>query len=314
MNLRALRTLTIAVLLCASWLAPSAMASETSEDAANKKPITYTQLRNLITNFADKYMQMIGQAADTLQKKHPDPEARSGILALKLFPCSAAFSIAMDSNPHRTLLDMVVLVHLQGRVWRTSIPQRFGESAPAFMAVQRTLEDDIDEIALKVMTREKLDQLKALVDEWRRKHPDQRYVSYIRMENFEDLITSVNMPGKGGPGLSIGTLLSVFQLVNIDEASRSMDQVRTTAEKGIFLAERMPTLLRWQTQMLFYELVSSPETKQLIATSQSLRETLDRAPVIGRRLIWEAVLGMIVVALVVFFLAVLYKLISRRLR
>ncbi len=128
-------------------------------------------------------------------------------------------------------------------------------------------------------------------------------------------MSAQKLPGKGGgPSLSIGTLLSVFQLVNIDEASRSMDQVRTTAEKGIFLAERMPTLLRWQTQMLFYELVSFPETKELIATSHTLRDTLDRAPVIGRRLIWEAVAGMLVVAFAVFFLAVLYKIISRRLR
>ena len=302
MNLNRLKFIPVLLLLSGLMAPAPAIAAP--------GPMTYGQLRNLVMDFADKYMQMLGQAADTLQKKSGDPETRSGTHSLKLFPCSAAFSIAMDSNPHRALLDMVVLVHLQGDVWGTSLPERYHENAPAFMAVQRTLEDDVDQLALLVMTPEKLNELKALIEEWRKKHPDQRYVSYIRLANFEELANGDDRPGRG-PSLSIGTLLSVFQLVNIDEASQSMDSVRATAETAIYLAERMPTLIRWQSQMLFYELAASPESKNLLSTSQSLHETMDKLPVIGHRLIWEAVLGLIVVAMVVFFLAVLYRIIFK---
>jgi len=239
-------------------------------------------------DFADRYMQMVGQAVDTLQKENSNPDTRGGIQAIKLFPCSAAFSIAIDANPHMALLNMEVLVHLQGSVWREEMPKKFGPKAAGLLKVQTELENDIDAIALRVLTPEQLAELKTLVTEWRKEHPDQRYVSYIRFSDFSEM--NSHRRDKGTNLLSIAGLLSTLQVVNMDEATRSVDQARMVAERTIYLGQRIPTILRWQTEMLFYQLAKD-----------------------ARALIWEWVKACLVILCAIFFLALLYKAIARRL-
>lgn len=273
--------------------------SASTETAETRAAFSYVQLRNFLMDFADRYSQMIGQAADTLQRTSKDPDMRAGIHSIKLFPCSAAFSIAIDQNPHMALLDMEVLVHLQGAVWKENLPKRFGGSASVLLKIQEGLEKDIDEIALKVLTPEKLEELKALVNDWHKEHPDQRYVSYIRFSDF--LEVRHNWQRQKSTPLSIGGLLSIFQLVNMDETTRSVDQARMVAERAMYLTERLPTILRWQTQMFFYEMASTPESKNLMATSQAIRNFPQEMLRVG-----------LILSFTIFGLAVLYRATSRK--
>jgi hypothetical protein len=241
-----------------------------------KNALTYGQLRNLLMDFADQYMQMIAQAADTLVVQATNPETRIAAHAIKLYPCSAAFSIAADQNPQIALLDMIVLVHLQGTVWKNSpMEQKFGEDADLLLEAQTFLESEIDGIALKALTIKQLEHLKKLVREWHERHPRQRYVSYIRFTDFAELRRD-RQKEPGANILSIGGLLSAFNLINMDEASRSVDQARMVAERALYLAEKMPMLIRWQTKMLFYELAVTPEIKNVLLTSQTIQGSTER--------------------------------------
>jgi hypothetical protein len=266
----------------------------TQKAAAPEKqaPLGYSQLRGFLMDFADRYMQMVGQAADTLQRENHNPDTRTAIQSIKLFSCSAAFSIAIDASPRMALLNMEVLVHLQGSIWKEEASKKFGEKAAFLLKVQDELEKDIDAIALKVLTPEQLGELKTLVAEWRKEHPDQRYVSYIRFSDFSAM--NPRRHGKSTSLLSISGLLSALQVVNMDEATHSVDQARMVAERTIYLSQRIPTLLRWQTEMLFYGLVRD-----------ATREC--------RALIWEWVLACLVIVFSVFALTLLHKAISRRL-
>jgi hypothetical protein len=275
---------------------------------AEEAPLSYFQLQKLLMDFADRYMQMVGQAADALQKDNPNPDLRTAILSAKLFSSSAAFSIAADPSPHMALLNMEVLVRLQGSVWKETVPKRFGEKAAApLLDVQKKLEEDIDAIALRALAPEKLEALKTLAEEWRKEHPDQHYVSYIRLSDFSD-IRREGPRGKMPNLLSISGLLSAFQLVNMDDTTRSVDQARMVAERALYLSQRMPTLIRWQSEMLFYEMAATPETKNLMATTAALRNF----PAEMRGLIREALKACLVLAFAIFILALLYRGISKK--
>jgi len=301
------------------------VAFELSWSNKGKTALSYTQLRSFLMDFADRYMQMIGQAADTLQKENQAPDSRAAIQSIKLFPCSAAFSIAIDASPHTALLDMEVLVHLQGSIWRDEAPKKFGEKAAPLLNVQKELEDDIDAIALKVLTPEQLERLKTLVTEWLAEHPDQRYVSYIRFSDFTGM--RPNRRTKLPKLLSISGILSTFQFVNVDEATRSVDQARMVAERAIYLGQRMPTLLRWQMEMFFYGMAAIPETKNIMGSVQTLNNlptvmASERKAAIEQlaketirsscAIIWEGAKACLVIIFSVFFLALLYKALSRR--
>jgi hypothetical protein len=276
----------------ASALELSLPGTKKAAPAENQTKLGYTQLRGFLMDFADRYMQMVGQAADTIQKGNRDPDSRVAIQSIKLSACSAAFSIAVDANPHMALLNMEVLVHLQGSVWRDEALKKFGEKAAFLLKVQKNLEDDIDAIALKVLTQEQLAELETLVVEWRKEHLDQRYVSFIRFSDFSAM--HPRRHDKSPSLFSISGILSALQVVNMDEATRSVDQARMVAERTIYLSQRIPILLRWQSEMLFYSLAR-----------EATRE--------GRVLIWEWAKACLVIIFAVFLLALLHKVISRRL-
>ena len=188
---------------------------------------------------------------------------------------------------------MVALVHLQGKAWeKSSIKKRFGDKAMLLFDSQKNLEDDIDAIALKVMSPEQLGNIETLVNEWIEKHPGQRYVSYIRFSDFAEL-KYPQQRSKTPNLLSISGLLSAFQLINVDETSRSVDQARMVAERALYLSQRMPLLLRWHAEMIVYEV--SGETKTL-----------------SHLIIWDAAKALLVVACGIFLLAILYKIISKK--
>ncbi|MEI8344612.1 MAG: hypothetical protein WCG06_00900, partial [Candidatus Omnitrophota bacterium] len=101
----------IVVWLGLLWASSAVFAGVPLSDAqqptntADTEKLSYVQLRDTLMDYADEYMLVVGQAADELQRQNQDPGTRIAIHSLKLFPCSAAFSIAVDPNPHEALLD-----------------------------------------------------------------------------------------------------------------------------------------------------------------------------------------------------------------
>ena len=318
------------LLLCLLFLGLTVTACPAGAEAFNLWPwgaqkhrLSYVQLRSMLMDFADRYIQIIGQAADTLQKETHDPNTQVAIHSMKLFPCSAAFTIAIDPSPHVALLDMEVLVHLQGSVWKETAPKRFGDRASVVLDAQQTLEKDIDAIALKVLRPEQLEELKTLVEDWRKENPGQRYVSYIRLSDF----TKMNQRRhKKTSVLSVSGLLATLQIVNLDETTRSVDQARMVAERTLYLTQRMPTLLRWQSEMLFYETAATPEMKDLAATIEAMKglpallaserkTTIEQVSHAAddrtRHILREVMRTAILIALVVFGLALLYRIFAK---
>ena len=157
---------------------------------------------------------------------------------------------------------------------------------------QDHIEKDIDQFALRVMSAEQLENIKTLVSEWLEKHPNQRYVSYIRFSDFANLHQPrrrENMPNF----LSISGLLSAFQLVNLDETSRSVDQARMVAERALYLSQRMPLLLRWHAELLMYEM--STEARAL-----------------SKAIIWELAKAALVVAFGIFILMIIFRFLIKK--
>ena len=121
--------------------------------------------------------------------------------------------------------------------------------------------------------------------------------------------------------LSIGGLLSTFKLVNVDEASRSVDQARMAAERALYLGQRMPMMLRWQTEFFYFELAASPEAKNLMRLSKTMegfpavmaserKAAIEQWGAECRAVVWQAAMALMAVA--VFCLALLFRIISKK--
>jgi len=86
-----------------------------------------------------------------------------------------------------------------------------------------------------------------------------------------------------------GITSSVFNLLSIDPLADSTRHSRTGqhplfAERGLFLARHMPTLIRWETELLVIQTAEMPQMEKLLANTTQLSESADRFSQTAERL------------------------------
>ena len=65
-------------------------------------------------------------------------------------------------------------------------------------------------------------------------------------------------------------------LSGLDPATREIAQTRLLAERALYIAHRMPNVLRWQTELLALTTTEMPAARQLVTNSTQIAESLDR--------------------------------------
>lgn len=239
------------------------------EAAAAESPsrLTAAQLREVVSRFAYRYAGLSDEVLDTIKREATTPERRLLAQNHKLALVNALVSVANGVTPTINLLDMVVLVTLV----RMSVEQHW---APAvldkaqgkrWLEVAREGEQDIWSIASQVLDAEQRAALRQAIDTWWRQHPQVTFVYNVRFSDFvQELGPDAEQMARPG-GL----------LPEVTEATRSVDEVRRTAERALFFAQIAPSMARFEAEMALYELAAQPEMKQLTASLRSFTATSD---------------------------------------
>jgi small-conductance mechanosensitive channel len=90
--------------------------------------------------------------------------------------------------------------------------------------------------------------------------------------------TSIARYGKSGASLggSVFDLLDLDPLSALDPATREIARTRHFAERALFLVQRMPTILRWQSELLATSVARLPEIQTALADTTRLTEATER--------------------------------------
>jgi hypothetical protein len=80
------------------------------------------------------------------------------------------------------------------------------------------------------------------------------------------------------------TAVPIDPLAGLDPATRELANTRLFAERGMFLARHMPTLIRWETELLTIHMAEMPEMEKLLANTTQLSESADRFSQTAERL------------------------------
>ena len=234
-------------------------------------PINANVLSAEVGRFADEYTVLVAQAADDFAEKVKTAEARSIALSWKAGVASTTMIIATGPNPTANLLDMVVLVTLQRITFEEYWVPRFGKPAEGVLAVSRELETDIWELAGRILTKQQEDELRELIREWREKHPEQVYIT-VRFRDFAEL-SSVADPKSNSKIGSLFSLSFLDPFAGLDPTTRELAQSRFFAERALYVLERMPKLLRWQSELLVAQTIATPEVQQLVTNSTQFSQS-----------------------------------------
>jgi hypothetical protein len=196
-------------------------------------------------------------------------------LKWKIVFATETSSIASGPNAFANLLDMTVFVNVVRITveshWR---PNVYGESARPLLDSCRNFETQIWEFAGTVLKPEQLAELREAIAVWRQSHPMPENVLGAGASGFATEVAKTHQPAASES--SVFSLLRLDPLSGLDPATRELAQARLFAERALYIAQWMPTLLRWQTELLSLNTMAMPEVQQLVTNTTQLAASVDR--------------------------------------
>jgi len=250
------------------YLISAVDSSAQSEGKNEARQLTSVELQAAVMSFADTWASTITEAAGNFEKQATKPEARIHAERLKYTPILTAFEIAAGPLPGPALLDMLVFVTLMRIVWEEHwYPEVYGEAAKGMVVTLKELESEIWSIGAKVMTSQQRQDLRDLISQWRKKHPDTVIVYLIRFSDFGELGKKPSLEDARKPGGLLGP---------VKEAIQAADEVRALADRAIYLLVRMQELLNRRVKLTAQDLLTIPEVDKLLTDITGFRKVSER--------------------------------------
>jgi len=228
-----------------------------------------------LERFTDSFSMQMAQALDDYAQKTGTESARVEALKLKLLSGTAVISIASGPKPAANLLDMVAVASL-GRMLAEDRWEKSGH-APAmeqWLATSRVLETTAWQIATNQLKPPFLKELRLSIDQWGRQNPDALGTFIARPQEFTSTVatkrkTQIDLN-------SVFSLVSLDPTSGLDPAVREITQTRLLAERAMFTVQRMPFLLRLQTELLAYQLTDQPQMRVALSNTTLLSASAER--------------------------------------
>jgi hypothetical protein len=229
-------------------------------------------LQTEVLDFADSFSTQIAASLDEYALHMNTPEARLQALDWKLSISSSVLSIATGPNPLANLLDLVSLasllrVSLEEQAPKTVLPGAFDD----WLETSRLLETNAWTLAAATFTTNQQQQLRETLDRWRTENPTPIASFFARPQELTALVHQAEAKERR-PG-NVFSVIGLDPMSGLDPAVREVTRTRLFAERALFAAQRMPDLLRWQTELLSAQLLR----QQQVTTALQSVDRLSRA-------------------------------------
>ena len=241
----------------------------------DKNAIDPVDVQQKLLRFADEFSTRMTLGVEKLRRGTNvlDP---AEVLQWKIALATETCSIASGPNAVADLLDMTVFVTVTRAAleehWQ---PKVFGDSAQPILEGCRNAETNIWELADKVLELKQQSELRQAIAEWRRQNPQPENVLAARALGIASQVAQANQSKTSTAG-SVFDLLNLDPLSGLDPATREIAQTRLFAERALFVTQKMPMLLRWQTELLTVKTVDLPAVRQLVTNSTEIAASVER--------------------------------------
>lgn len=220
-----------------------------AERAGEAPRIGQEELQESVERFAGVFVERLVQAGEEyLRTAEPPRATREQAMRQVLLYATALYDIATGSHPEVNLLDLIAFTDLAGATLEEHwVPEVFGEAAWPLQAAFARSAEELEGLAEPVLGPARLAQVHRLAREWRAENPEHVRVESVRLFSFA--VTTGQVAGERARQAS-GLLASVRAM------TRSADQALLLGERAVFLAQRMPFLLRLHVRVGLHQLVS----------------------------------------------------------
>jgi hypothetical protein len=225
-------------------------------------------LQTEVLRFAESFCGQTSSAIDEYARRVNTPEGWVESLKWKIALNSSALGIATGPNPSANLIDFVALATLM----RASVEERAMPGAPPgafdpWLETSRVLETNAWKLAQEVLSAGQQLELRVSIDQWRGRNPSMIASFFTRPL---DLATAVRENREEVQPGSVFSLVGLDPMSGLDPAVREVTRTRLFAERALFAAERMPVLLRWQTELLTHQVLDQQQITNALGSADRL--------------------------------------------
>jgi hypothetical protein len=252
-------------------------AKEEKEKDAKKKTyaLNEAQLQSHVMSFADRFVSILITALQDYDTRKPSKKDRYEVRELITYSLSNGYIIAAESDPDIALLDMLSMVTLGRIIFEKEGLSKYGKAVEPIIEGFRTAEKDIRKIAAIVLTPNELISLMTIINRWRKENPDATFFPLIRFSNFaSERHESTLSRGEEPDGL--------FE--SVESASETVEEMRLLAERGMYLATRMPQLWGMFGDLWLTNILNGPDMKKILTDLSGLSQGTSGLAAIAEKL------------------------------
>jgi hypothetical protein len=254
---------------------PASAVRTVTPGQKDKPTVNPVEVQQALLRFADEFSARMVFDIELL-RRGANPMSRAEMLRWKIAFDTETTSIVTGPNAIAGLLDMTVFVTATRAAleehWQ---PRVFGASAQPMLDGCRNAQTNIWRFAGTVLTSGQQADLRRAIELWRRQNPSPEGVLAARAVGFAAEVAEKEKTGALAAD-SLLNLLKVDPLAGLDPAMREIAQTRLFAERALYVTQKMPTLLRWQTELLSLNAVEMPEVRQLVTNSTQITASVER--------------------------------------
>ena len=240
-----------------------------------KPRISQDELRTLLVDFSGRFAASVSEAADDIHDRTRDRGARKRTLLWKIHLIPLAQQEALSPDPREGYVSLLTLVVLQRRyLTEGSGRDLFGELQPVAVAAARGLEDDARQLGTQFLAPAELERVTGEVEELAHRRPV--YGREFDVQDARLVIAEVQTSAAFDWVWSIP--LSPFRaLEGVSSGAQAIHEFNETAWAFSQIVEGLPQQMRWQSELLLYDVEDRETLVAGLATFQSLAESASRA-------------------------------------
>ncbi len=236
--------------------------------------MTEAELQSQVMSYADRFGSMMVAAFNVYDAQSPPPEQRRTVRRSTVYAMSSALTTAVEADPEVALLDMVTMVVLGRMIYEEHWRKKFGPQVDPILRAFKQAETDIWQITDKVLTPSQQKDLRALIQQWRREHPEVTFFAYVRFSDFASERRKSTLEKAKVRGI----------LKNVQNATRQVEEARLLAERGMFLGTRLPLMAGAFADFWISQLIANPDVSKILGDIHQLSEVSGRMVAVAEKL------------------------------
>jgi hypothetical protein len=206
--------------------------------------VSQIELQQDIQRFTSDFTSYLAEAGERIAEQS-EPRQRELSLRRVLIYASNALDITTGPFPEINVADMIVFVtmsrHAFDRHWQ---PDVFGESGQPLADALAKAEGQIWDLAGKILSAQQQAQFHELIADWERAHPGRHSVEGIRFREFSARAGEVSEERAARARGLFGSITA---------ATQKADRALLISERAMYLAQRMPFLIRAHARLAVQE-------------------------------------------------------------